>query len=141
MLPVRCSARSWKRTRHFIMTSHYFAQSRSVVTRTRTQNVDCKPANSSKSKVSIKSEKVDPVSSSAVVKLEEEEANISGNIYVLRKNTPENTAHVLQYCYCASSVLGSRLKLLCSLARRDTMRHPSLRFNPCSSTFCLANLQ
>lgn len=62
------------------MTSHYFAQSRSAVT----QNADCKPANSLKSKLCIKSEKVDPVSSSAVVKLEEEEAKVSGNVYVLQ---------------------------------------------------------
>lgn len=66
------------------MTSHYFAQSRSVNTRRGTQNADCKPTNSLKSKLSIKSEKVDPVSSSTVVKLEEEEANISGNVYVLQ---------------------------------------------------------
>lgn len=66
------------------MASHYFTQSRSVVTRRGTENADCKPANSLKSKLRIKSEKVDPVSSSAVVKLEEEEANISGNVYVLR---------------------------------------------------------
>ena len=64
------------------MKSHYFAQSRSVVTRRGTQNAELKPANSLKSKLRIKSEKVDPVSSSAIVKLEEEEASISGN-YVL----------------------------------------------------------
>lgn len=63
------------------MASHYFAQTISAVTRRGTQNADCKPAKSLKSKLNIKSEKVSPVSSSAVVKLEEEEANISGNVY------------------------------------------------------------
>lgn len=77
------------------MTSHYFAQTRSVVTR-KMQNAERKPAHSLKSKLSIKSEKVDRVSSSAVVKLEEEEANISGMFTFFERNKPENTAHVLQ---------------------------------------------
>lgn len=63
------------------MTSHYFAQSRSVVTRRGAQNAAYKPATSLKSKLTIQPEKDDLVSSSAVVKLEEEEAKISGNVY------------------------------------------------------------
>lgn len=55
-----------------------------MVTRRGTQHADCKPAKSLKSKLSTKSEKVDPLSASAIVKVEEEEANISGNVYVQR---------------------------------------------------------
>lgn len=62
------------------MTSHYFAQSRSVVTRRGAQNAAYKPTTSLKSKLTTQPENDDLASSSAVVKLEEEEAKISGNV-------------------------------------------------------------
>lgn len=65
-------------TQLVLMASKYFPQGRSVVTRSGTQNADCV---SLKSKLKAKAEKVD--SAPAVVKLEEEEAKVSGNVYVL----------------------------------------------------------
>lgn len=61
------------------MASHYFAQSTSVVTRRGAENA----ATSLRSKLTIQPEKDRLVSSSAAVKLEEEEAKISGNVSVL----------------------------------------------------------
>lgn len=143
MVPVRCSAKSWGIIQSVIMTSHYFAQSRSVVSRRGIQNADCKPATSLRSKLTIKSEKVDLVCSSAAVKLEEEEAKISGNVYLL-------VLHMSYFCFnlCRSSGFGSRWRLLhmcsiCLLLVAKAQNSLSIFTLECITigNFCLANLQ
>ncbi|XP_044046253.1 endonuclease III-like protein 1 isoform X2 [Siniperca chuatsi] len=79
MLHLHCSTRVSYVVRCFTMTSAYFMQSRSVLTRSGNQNAGCTPAGSLGSKLTNRRRNVDPVSSVAV-KVEEEEARISEQI-------------------------------------------------------------
>ncbi|XP_018520166.1 LOW QUALITY PROTEIN: endonuclease III-like protein 1 [Lates calcarifer] len=77
MLLVRCSCtRVCYVAQCFTMTSPYFMQSRTLVTRSGNQSAGCKPAASLGSKLTKRRRNVDPVSSVAV-KVEVEEARIS----------------------------------------------------------------
>lgn len=108
------SPRSCRENSRFVMTSHYFAQSRSVVTRRGAQNAASKRATSLKSKLTIQPEK-DDLASSAVVKLEEEEAKISGNVYQNHQSWKHSTPVVLQFVLsvCFSTGGGCSLRRTC----------------------------
>ncbi len=91
---VSCSTRVCYVVPSLIMTSPYFMQSRSVITRSGNRNAGCSSAASLGSKLTNRRRNADPVSSAAVkVEEEEEEARISeqrpssaplstGNVYV-----------------------------------------------------------
>lgn len=78
MLRVRCDTKVCDVVQCFTMTSPYFTQSRYVVTGIGNQSAAGSPAASLRSKLTKRTKKVDP----AAVKEEEEEAKISGNVYV-----------------------------------------------------------
>lgn len=83
------------------MTSPYFEQGRSVVTRRWNPNAGRASAASLSSKLSNRPKDVDRVSSSAAVKVEEGEASIAGNVYMnpvqLRKCTKGRFNSILQH--------------------------------------------
>uniref|UniRef100_UPI0037E7E6E7 endonuclease III-like protein 1 isoform X2 n=1 Tax=Semicossyphus pulcher TaxID=241346 RepID=UPI0037E7E6E7 len=76
MPQVSCSTRVSHVVQCFTMSSPYFTQSRSVITRSGIQNTGCKAAASLSSKLTNRRTDVDSISSVAV-KVEEEEARIS----------------------------------------------------------------
>lgn len=78
MLPVRCNTSVCYVVRYFTMTSPYFTESNCVVTRSGSQRAaGCTPASSLRSRITDTPRNQDPASSAAV-KVEEEEATVSG---------------------------------------------------------------
>ncbi|XP_031608881.1 endonuclease III-like protein 1 [Oreochromis aureus] len=76
MLHVRCSARVCYVVRGFIMTSPYFMENRSVITRSASQTAGCTPAASLRTKLTKRRRNEDPVSA-VPVKVEVEEKIVS----------------------------------------------------------------
>lgn len=82
MLPVCRSSWVCYAARLSIMSSPYFTQSSSVVTRSGGQRAPRAPAASLRSKLTKSQAENKDLVSPAAVKVEEEEARISGNVYV-----------------------------------------------------------
>lgn len=82
MLPVRRSSWVCYAARRSTMSSPYFTQSSSVVTRSGSQRALRTPAASLRSKLTNSQAENKDLVSPAAVKVEEEEARISGNVYV-----------------------------------------------------------